>query len=176
MVKTRVVHPSHKVVLCETSEKLPFAEVRRWNAVPCDSARCSARFTKPYRAYKCAFLCRTNNTEPKHHEVQIGQGTKSEMEEFQRGFKKGMIMGNKEACRKMLEMEMTQPKTSRRESERVGITDPFDGDAEPLHDSYINGLQKAMDYLYMRKDPWDEKSTVKVTAPVFVKEDIARTM
>ena len=42
-------------------------------------------------------------------------------------------------------------------SEQEGIDDVFVDSAEPLHDSYIDGLQKAMDYLYMRKDPWEKK-------------------
>ena len=165
MVKTRVIHPTHKVVLCETEDKIPCAQVRRWNLVPCDPARCSSQFTKPHRAYTCAFLCRTNKTAPKHREVQIGQGTKGEMEEFQRGFKKGTLMGSKEACQRMLDMERRHQMSSMLKSEQEGIDDVFVDSAEPLDDSYIDGLQKAMDYLYMRKDPWEKKTSVNVTKP-----------
>ena len=63
----------------------------------------------------------------------------------------------------MLEMEQKQPKSSMAKSEQAGIADASVDEAEPFHDSYIDGLQKALDYLYMRKDPWDEKTTVKVT-------------
>ena len=85
-------------------------------------------------------------------------------------------MGSEEACQKMLEMEKRQPKSSMPKSEKAGIADAFVDDAEPFHGSYIDGLQKALDYFYMRKDPWDEKTTVKVTELVLAKEDIAHAM
>ena len=66
------------------------------------------------------------------------------MEEFIRGFHKGKLMGSKDACQRMLGMEkIRKPKAQRN---AASIDDEY-SDEELLKDYYIEGMQKALEYL-----------------------------
>ena len=117
----------------------------------------SKAIQKPFRPYKCAFLCASTNTAPSRHEIKIAAGTKDEMEEFSRGFHKGRLMGSEDACRRMLNMEKMPRKKTGTSVPDASIfpqddlvahnqlrADSIGEEEEPLHDHYIQGMAKAL--------------------------------